>query len=123
MGNFRSDDRGRERFGGSRFGGGRGGNRGGFRRDSDGPREMTRVTCSDCGKETEVPFKPRGDKPVFCSECFKKHDGGSRSGSSGASSEQFNQINAKLDKIIQTLEDLEIIADDEKEEESEEKAN
>lgn len=34
------------------------------------PREMHPVTCSNCGKETEVPFKPRGDRPVYCSDCF-----------------------------------------------------
>ena len=26
--------------------------------------------CARCGKETEVPFVPRNDKPVYCSECF-----------------------------------------------------
>lgn len=35
-------------------------------------REMFRVTCSECGKEAEVPFQPRGDKPVYCRECFQK---------------------------------------------------
>lgn len=35
-----------------------------------GPREMTTVTCSNCGKDAEVPFKPRGDRPVYCSDCF-----------------------------------------------------
>ena len=36
------------------------------------PREMFPTTCSQCGKETEVPFQPRGDKPVYCSDCFSK---------------------------------------------------
>ena len=50
------------RGGGSRgFGGGSRG--GGFRR-SFGPREMTKIKCSECGKEDEVPFKPRNDTPV-----------------------------------------------------------
>jgi CxxC-x17-CxxC domain-containing protein len=35
-------------------------------------REMFPATCSDCGKETQVPFQPRGDKPVYCSDCFSK---------------------------------------------------
>jgi len=35
-------------------------------------REMFRVTCSECGKEAEVPFQPRGDKPVYCRECFQR---------------------------------------------------
>jgi CxxC-x17-CxxC domain-containing protein len=52
--------------------------RGGFReRRGDfrpsGPREMHKATCADCGKETEVPFKPSGDRPVYCQECYQKH--------------------------------------------------
>ncbi len=43
-------------------------NRGGFARQ---PREMFKVTCSKCGKETEVPFRPTGSKPVYCKECFQ----------------------------------------------------
>ena len=34
------------------------------------PRQMYPAVCSECGKETQVPFQPRGDKPVYCSECF-----------------------------------------------------
>ena len=34
------------------------------------PRQMHPATCSTCGQMTEVPFAPRGDKPVLCSECF-----------------------------------------------------
>jgi CxxC-x17-CxxC domain-containing protein len=36
------------------------------------PRQMFPVTCAECGKATEVPFEPRGDRPVYCSECFSK---------------------------------------------------
>ena len=57
--------------GGGRFGGGGGG---GFGR----PREMHKTVCSDCKKECEVPFKPSGDRPVYCKECFAKQKGGSR---------------------------------------------
>jgi CxxC-x17-CxxC domain-containing protein len=35
-------------------------------------REMYTVTCAECGKQTQVPFQPRGDRPVYCSECFSK---------------------------------------------------
>jgi len=35
-------------------------------------REMHPATCSACGAETMVPFKPSGDKPVYCSDCFRK---------------------------------------------------
>jgi CxxC-x17-CxxC domain-containing protein len=34
-------------------------------------REMHQVTCADCGKETEVPFKPDGRRPVYCRDCFQ----------------------------------------------------
>ncbi len=44
-----------------------GGNNRGF---NDKPREMHKATCSDCGKQCEVPFKPTQGKPVRCRECF-----------------------------------------------------
>lgn len=34
-------------------------------------RQMHAVTCDECGCETEVPFKPTGDKPVYCRTCFQ----------------------------------------------------
>jgi CxxC-x17-CxxC domain-containing protein len=34
------------------------------------PREMFQATCSQCGNVAEVPFQPRGDKPVYCRDCF-----------------------------------------------------
>lgn len=33
-------------------------------------REMYTAVCAACGKEATVPFKPREDRPVYCSECF-----------------------------------------------------
>ena len=67
-------DRGRGRFGGNRGGGRFGGNRGGGRFGRDRPpREMHKATCAECGKECEVPFKPNGQKPVYCDECFQNH--------------------------------------------------
>ena len=35
-------------------------------------REMYTAVCASCGKEAKVPFKPRDDRPVYCSECFAK---------------------------------------------------
>lgn len=35
------------------------------------PREMFTVTCGQCGRPAEVPFKPRGDRPVLCRDCFR----------------------------------------------------
>jgi CxxC-x17-CxxC domain-containing protein len=37
-----------------------------------GPREMHKATCAECNKECEVPFKPSGDRPVYCRDCFQK---------------------------------------------------
>ncbi len=36
------------------------------------PRRMFPVVCAQCGKDTEVPFEPREDRPVYCSECYNK---------------------------------------------------
>jgi CxxC-x17-CxxC domain-containing protein len=49
-----------------------------------GAREMFPAVCSECGKATQVPFQPRSDKPVYCSDCFasKRPSGGYDRGSS-----------------------------------------
>ena len=39
---------------------------------SSAPREMHPAVCATCGKDTQVPFLPRGDKPVYCSDCYRK---------------------------------------------------
>jgi len=36
------------------------------------PRQMHPATCAECGMMTEVPFQPRGDRPVYCSNCYTK---------------------------------------------------
>ncbi|MHA1345999.1 MAG: CxxC-x17-CxxC domain-containing protein [Candidatus Heimdallarchaeaceae archaeon] len=43
----------------------------GYRRYDDKPREMFDVKCSKCGKDTQVPFKPDGERPVYCRECYQ----------------------------------------------------
>ncbi|HRY36256.1 MAG TPA: hypothetical protein P5230_00035 [Candidatus Magasanikbacteria bacterium] len=79
MGDF---NRGKKSFGGGNrggFGGRRsfGGGRG-FGGGRDGGRpQMHKATCSECGNECELPFRPTGDRPVFCSTCFDKQGGGS----------------------------------------------
>jgi CxxC-x17-CxxC domain-containing protein len=52
------------------YGGGGGG--GSYDR---GPREMFSATCSNCGKEAQVPFRPTSGKPVYCSDCFRSMRG------------------------------------------------
>lgn len=55
------------------------GDRGG--RDSGfGERSFTKTVCAECGQSCEVPFKPTGDRPVYCKECFSKREGGSFEG-------------------------------------------
>jgi CxxC-x17-CxxC domain-containing protein len=53
--------------GGNSYGSG-GGYGGGYSR---GPREMHDAVCARCGNETQVPFKPTGARPVYCSDCFR----------------------------------------------------
>ena len=42
--------------------------RGGYRQR----RQMFQAVCAECGEECEVPFEPREDRPVYCSECYRK---------------------------------------------------
>lgn len=42
-------------------------------RDSFRERSFTKAICADCGNECELPFKPTGDRPVYCKECFVSH--------------------------------------------------
>ena len=114
MGNFNKfgGDRGGRDFGGRGFGGGRK-----FGGQAGGPRQMHQATCSKCGQDCEVPFRPTGERPVFCSNCFKNQGGPdnrfarkSFGGASvhagiqgGISKEQFAALSVKLDKILSIL--------------------
>jgi CxxC-x17-CxxC domain-containing protein len=66
----------------SGYGGGGGGgysaggySSGGYGQRSSAPREMFDATCSNCGKEARVPFRPTNGKPVYCSDCFRSMRG------------------------------------------------
>jgi CxxC-x17-CxxC domain-containing protein len=62
--------------GGGGYGaGGGGGGGGGYGARDRGPREMFSATCSSCGKEAQVPFRPTSGKPVYCSDCFRSQRG------------------------------------------------
>jgi CxxC-x17-CxxC domain-containing protein len=63
---------------GNSYGGGYGNDAGGYGGGgySRGPREMFTATCSSCGKEASVPFRPTSGKPVYCSDCFRSMRGG-----------------------------------------------
>lgn len=70
------------------FGGGKQDFRGGDR----GEREMFKATCAECGRPCEVPFRPSGDRPVYCKDCFQAMGGpaaqnrGDRNGQGGRDS-------------------------------------
>jgi CxxC-x17-CxxC domain-containing protein len=75
MNNFKfgNRSRGRDSFGG------RGVFGGGDRRDSGRPA-MHDAVCDDCGRDCQVPFRPSGEKPIYCSDCFEKRGGNDRGG-------------------------------------------
>lgn len=125
MGNFKRNNRGFDRRN-REDDGFRKNNRFGEDRGFDRPRrrsnDMFEVTCAKCGKPSKVPFRPTGNKPVYCSDCFRKNNdsrtnfddrNSNASSQSKMSSDQFNQLNYKLDKILKVLQDLEIVADNE----------
>lgn len=96
---FRKDDSGSGRS-----------NRRDFGRSGSGDRRMHKATCADCGKLCEVPFKPTGEKPVYCSNCFASDGGATNSSSVNLDDkmelleDQFRRLNKKLDKIVAILE-------------------
>ncbi len=38
------------------------------------PRQMYTATCASCGNEAQVPFQPRDDRPVYCSDCYQSNN-------------------------------------------------
>lgn len=97
---------------------------------SDRDKQMFKATCSECGKSCEVPFRPTGDKPVFCSDCFnkKRESSDTRGGApkrdfndrhaprpdsrapfkpvSDDTKKQLSDISFKLDKLISAIEKM-----------------
>jgi CxxC-x17-CxxC domain-containing protein len=67
----------RKQSGGGRNSGGRGFSGGGERERE--PRQMYSVTCASCGNQAQVPFLPRGDKPVYCGDCYQMQSANRRS--------------------------------------------
>jgi len=55
---------------------------GGYR---SAPAQGTPVICSGCGQPTTVPFEPRGDRPVYCRDCYVARKGSSGGGGGGGS--------------------------------------
>ena len=63
-------------YGGGGGGGGYSSGGGGGYGAPRAPREMFTATCSNCGNEARVPFRPTNGKPVYCSDCFRTMRGG-----------------------------------------------
>ncbi len=87
-------------------------------------REMFKAVCSECGKDCELPFEPRDGRPVYCSDCFEKKEGGSRDSRESRdrgprrsdrpdfqrkeaptvqNNAQLQEISNKLDRILEAL--------------------
>lgn len=80
-----------------------------FEKLSNYNRPMFDAVCANCGKNCKVPFQPGEGRQVLCSDCFEKKGGDPRtennkSRNSGISyTKQFEELNTKLDKIMQLL--------------------
>src|SRR5690606_24971361 len=42
-------------------------------KNSNEPKKLYKANCYECGKETEITFKPDGIRPVYCQSCFQKN--------------------------------------------------
>jgi len=91
MDNFKRNNR----SGGRRNGGG-----GGFSgRNSQRP-SMHKAVCDECGKDCEVPFKPTGEKPIFCTDCFRNKRGDEPRRSNERDSGRFNSGDREMHKAV-----------------------
>jgi len=81
------------------------------RDDRDNDRESTTVTCADCGDQCTVPFVPRSNKPVYCSDCFRQYkpddssnDRPSRDDRGSRNSRDNSRSRGKSDKVLRKQE-------------------
>lgn len=82
-------------FQGTRFNGGRGRDR----RSGD-LQQMHSATCSKCGNRCQIPFKPTGNRPIFCNDCFRLEGRGSgrtenRRGNTGGDRPMYDAVCSK----------------------------
>ncbi len=85
-------------------------------RRSNNSSDLHDAVCSGCGDNCQVPFKPNGKKPVFCTNCFKRDDAGSAKHfdrpvvgaqrSAGQSNMNLGQIEARLSAIEEKIDAL-----------------
>ncbi len=80
-----------------------------------GDKQMFQAVCSSCGNDCEVPFKPSGSKPVYCSNCFEKEGSSDLNISSPRNDrsehhehkhEDNSQLEARLEAINSKLEKI-----------------
>ncbi len=85
-------------------------------------REMFEAVCDECGETCEVPFKPRGDKPIYCSNCFEKKEGGKPRHSGGRDrrrpsgggvdlrkiEDRLSHIERKLDLLLEQTDNVQV---------------
>lgn len=88
-----------------------------FKRSDFSDRKMFDAVCDECKNNCQVPFQPRGDKPIYCNNCFsnKPSDSSSVMNKGGKSEDRYTeklnpqletqllQLNSKLDQIINIL--------------------
>jgi CxxC-x17-CxxC domain-containing protein len=92
-----------------------------FNNDRQERQEMFSAVCANCGKQCEVPFRPSGNKPVLCRDCFQNNRGSdsrrperrsfdrpdfNRNDNRNTAPDykaQFDMLNAKMDKILEIL--------------------
>jgi CxxC-x17-CxxC domain-containing protein len=100
MNNQKFGNRSRDRKGSSRrsFGG------------SDSRRvSLHDAVCDECGKNCQVPFRPSGEKPIYCSDCFEKKGGRDSSRSrdrKGSSRRSFGGSDRSMSQLIENIEIL-----------------
>src|SRR3990167_2885707 len=111
---------GEEQFAPKKFG------RRDFERPSFEEKRGFKAICDACGVNCEVPFRPTGEKPVYCSSCFEK---GGQAGQkppqrmsqpTESYKEEFKQLQAKLDRLIDLLSPAKQVEAPKKEEEPKE---
>lgn len=93
-------------------------------RSRSGDREMHEATCDKCGKQCEVPFRPSGGKPIYCSNCFEQNGdrrdnrgsggrdrqggrdrrGGGNGGGNDQVVKQLKTVHDKIDRVLSLLE-------------------
>lgn len=60
--------------------------------------QMFDAVCTECGQKCQVPFRPTGDKPVYCTNCFAKRQGGRDQRRERGGRKMFSAICAKCGK-------------------------